>query len=63
LDAEPSSVSQEAKMVNTVWSAGVKVVSREQHLTREAILFVAINLLAVLFFVFKKKPSQEGLSY
>lgn len=29
---QPSSVSQEAKMVNTVWSGAVKVVSREQHL-------------------------------
>ena len=60
---QPSSVSQETKMVNTVWSGGMKVVSREQHLTCEALLFVVINLLAVFLFVFKKKPSQEGLAY
>ena len=44
---QPSSVSQEAKMVNTVCSGGVKVVSREQHLTCEVLLFVVTNLLAV----------------
>lgn len=33
----------------------MKVVSREQHLTCEALLFVVINLLAVFLFVFKKK--------
>ena len=60
---QPSSVSQETKMVNTVWSGGMKVVSREQHLTCEAFLFVVINLLAVFLFVFKKKHSQEGLAY
>ena len=33
---QPSSVSQEAKMVNKVWSSGMKVVSREQHLACES---------------------------
>lgn len=31
---QPSSVCQKPKMVNTVWSGGVKVVSREQHLLK-----------------------------
>lgn len=60
---QPSSVSQEVKMVNTVWSGGVKVVSREQHLTCEALLFVVIKLLAIFSLYLRKKPSQEGLAY
>lgn len=52
---QPSSVSQEAKMVNKVWSSGVKVVSREQHLACETLLFVVINSLAVFLFVFLNK--------
>ena len=42
-------------MVNKVWSSGVKVVSREQHLACETLLFVVVNSLAVFLFVFKKQ--------
>ena len=45
-------------MVNTVWSSGVKIVSREQHLLK--LSFCGHKLTCLLFFTlyFRTQPSQ-----